>query len=231
MIEAVVFDLDGVIVDSEHLWDEVRLQLTRDWGGTWREDAQQAMMGMSSTEWSRYMHDVLAVDRSPAEINDEVVARMRARYELGLPLLPGAVTAARRLHGAFRLAIASSANRPLIDAVVGIAEISSLFDVTVSSEEVYRGKPAPDVYLEAARRLAVAPECCAAVEDSSNGLRAAAAAGMRVIALPNRHFPPAADALALADVTLGSLDALTELVVSGGDVSTGPPTSSPQRRS
>ncbi len=231
MIEAIVFDLDGVIVDSEHLWDEVRLQLTRDWGGVWREDAQGAMMGMSSTEWSRYMHDALAVDRPPAEINDEVVARMRARYEQDLPLLPGAVAAARRLHSAFRLAIASSANRPLIDAVVRIAAIAPLFDVTVSSEEVDRGKPSADVYLETARRLAVAPERCAAIEDSSNGLRAASAAGMRVIALPNPHFPPATDALALAHVTLRSLDELTEQVVSGGDVSTGPPTSSPQHRS
>jgi HAD superfamily hydrolase (TIGR01509 family) len=231
VIEAVVFDMDGVIVDSEHLWDEVRLQLTRDWGGTWRDDAQQAMMGMSSTEWSRYMRDALAIDRSPAEINDEVVARMRKRYEQGLPLLPGAVAAVRRLHEAFRLAIASSANRPLIDAVLQIAEIATLFDVTVSSEEVPRGKPFPDVYIETARRLGVPPAQSVAIEDSSNGLRAAHAAGMRVLALPNPHFPPAADALALAEVTLDSLDDLTAEVVSGSDVSTGPPTSSPQRRS
>jgi HAD superfamily hydrolase (TIGR01509 family) len=231
MIEAVIFDMDGVIVDSEQLWDDVRLELTRDWGGAWSGDAQQAMMGMSSPEWSRYMHETLGVDRSPEEINEEVVRRMRARYEDDLPLIPGAVDAVVRLHGSVRLAIASSANRPLIDTVARLAGIAPLLDVTVSSEEVTRGKPSPDVYLEAARRLELQPDRCVAVEDSSNGLRAAHAAGLRVLALPNPHFPPAPDALALASSILGSLDELSVEALSILDGSPGPPASSPQRRS
>jgi HAD superfamily hydrolase (TIGR01509 family) len=215
-VDAVVFDLDGVIVDTEHVWDEVREQLTRDWDGTYSAEAQRAMMGMSSTEWSRYMHEELGLRQSPEEINAEVVRRMLARYADDLPLVPGAVAAVDRLVAAgLGLAVASSSNRPLIDAVLASAEIQGAFAAAVSSEEVERGKPAPDVYLEAATRLAVPPQRCAAVEDSTNGLRSAHAAGMRVLAFPNRVYPPADDALALADRVLDSLDELTpELVAS-----------------
>jgi HAD superfamily hydrolase (TIGR01509 family) len=214
-IEAVVFDLDGVLVDSEHVWDEVREELARERGGRWHERAQADMMGMSSTEWSRYMHDVVGLSASPEEINDEVVQRMRARYTDDLPLIDGAVEAVERLAGSFRLALASSSNRPLIDAVLVEAGLERFFEATVSSEEVARGKPAPDVFLEAARRLGVAAERCAAIEDSGNGLRAAHAAGMRVIAIPNRRYPPPAEALALASVRLDSLDDLSPEVVEG----------------
>lgn len=214
MIEAVVFDLDGVIADTEQVWDEVREQLVRERGGRWHERAQADMMGMSSPEWSAYMHDELGLAETPAEINDEVVRRMLARYRSGVPLLDGAVEAVERLADAFPLAVASSSNRPLIEAVLDAAGIAGRFAATVSSEEVARGKPAPDVYLEAARRLGVAPEGCAAVEDSANGLRSAHAAGMRVLALPNAHYPPAPDALELADVVLASLDDLTVAAVS-----------------
>jgi HAD superfamily hydrolase (TIGR01509 family) len=215
VIEAVVFDLDGVIVDSEQVWDDVREQLAKERGGRWHEGAQAAMMGMSSPEWSAYMHDEIGLSGSPQEINDEVVRRLLARYRESLPLIDGAVDAVRRLAAGFTLAVASSSNRPIIDAVLATAEIADLFAVTVSSEEVPRGKPAPDVYLEAARRLGVAPESCAAVEDSANGLRSAHAAGMRVLALPNAHYPPAADALALADVVLASPGELTPAAVRG----------------
>jgi len=214
-IEAVVFDLDGVLVDSEHVWDEVREELARERGGRWHERAQADMMGMSSTEWSRYMHDVVGLSASPEEINDEVVRRMQARYADDLPLIDGAVEAVERLAGSFRLALASSSNRPLIDAVLVEAGLERFFEATVSSEEVARGKPAPDVFLEAARRLGVAAERCAAIEDSGNGLRAAHAAGMRVIAIPNRRYPPPAEALSLADVRLDSLDDLSLEVVEG----------------
>lgn len=209
MIEAVVFDLDGVIVDSEQVWDEVRERLVRERGGRWSETAQADMMGMSSPEWSRYLHDELGLAESPAELNEEVVRRMLVRYREELPLLEGAVAAVERLATEFRLAVASSSNRPLIDVVLEQAAIATHFEATVSSEEVARGKPSPDVYLEAARRLGVDPAGCAAIEDSSNGLQAAHAAGMRAIALPNRHYPPAPDALELADVVIGSLDELT----------------------
>ncbi len=214
-VEAVVFDLDGVLVDSEHVWDEVREELARERGGRWHERAQADMMGMSSTEWSRYMHDVVGLSASPDEINDEVVRRMQARYADDLPLIDGAVEAVERLAGSFRLALASSSNRPLIDAVLVEGGLERFFEATVSSEEVARGKPAPDVFLEAARRLGVEPERCAAIEDSGNGLRAAHAAGMRAIAIPNRRYPPPAEALALANARLDSLDDLSPEVVEG----------------
>jgi HAD superfamily hydrolase (TIGR01509 family) len=213
VIEAVVFDLDGVLVDSEHVWDEVREQLARERGGRWSERAQGDMMGMSSPEWSRYMHEVVGLAESPEEINVEVVRRMLARYRSALPLVGGAVEAVRRLAGSFRLAVASSSNRELIEAVLESAGIAALFEVTVSSEEVARGKPSPDVYLEAARRLDLPPAACAAVEDSSNGIRSAHAAGLSVIAVPNRRYPPAPDALALAGATLASLSELPAALV------------------
>jgi HAD superfamily hydrolase (TIGR01509 family) len=212
MVAAVIFDLDGVIADTEHVWDEVREILVSDWGGTYSPAAQQAMMGMSSVEWSAYLHDVVGLRRSPEEINDEVVRRMLERYRTALPLVEGAVEVVRELARSVPLAVASSSNRPLIDAVLDTAGITACFTATVSSEEVARGKPSPDVYLEAARRLAVAPSSCAAVEDSANGIRAAAAAGMRVIAYPNRHYPPDAPSLALADWVITSLGELVAAV-------------------
>ncbi len=215
-IDAVVFDMDGVLVDTEHLWDEVREQLTEDWGGTYTPEAQEAMMGMSSPEWSRYLHETVGLREQPERINAEVVRRMLERYERDLPVIPGAQDAVRRLVDAgLWLALASSSNRELIDAVLHRLGLASSFTVTVSSEEVARGKPAPDVYLEAARRLEVDPSRCAAVEDSASGIRAAHAAGMRVLAYPNRHYPPSADTLALADVVLESLEELDPAIARG----------------
>ena len=208
-LEAVVFDLDGVILDSEPIWDAVRQELVRDWGGRYSPDAQRTMMGMNSGEWSRYMHERLGLRQSPEEIKAEVVRRMLERYRIHLPLVDGAVAAVRRLAGRFSLAVASSSNRPLIDAVLGLAGIADCFRVTVSAEEVGRGKPAPDVYLEAARQLGVLPARCAAVEDSGNGILAAHAAGMRVFVLPNPHYPPPPETLRLADEVLVALNELT----------------------
>jgi HAD superfamily hydrolase (TIGR01509 family) len=213
VIEAVVFDLDGVIVDSEHVWDEVRQQLAEERGGRWHEEASRDMMGMSSLEWSRYMHDVIGLAEPPEEINAEVVRRLVAVYHEELPLLDGAVEAVQALAARWPLGLASSSNRELIDLVLRVSGLERWFAATVSSEEVERGKPAPDVYLEAARRLNVAAERCAAVEDSENGIRSAKAAGMRVVAIPNPRYPPAEDALAAADVVLPSVAALTPAAI------------------
>ena len=216
MTEAVVFDLDGVLLDSEQVWDEVREKLARERGGRWHEQAQQDMMGMSSPEWSRYMHDVIGLREPPEEINAAVVERMLARYGSAPPLIPGAVDAVRRIGASWPLAIASSSNPELIEVVLRVSGLDASFRATVSSQEVPRGKPAPDVFLEAARRLGVAPERCAVVEDSANGILAGRAAGMRVVAIPNPHFPPGEEALAAADVVLRSLDELTASSVAGG---------------
>ena len=216
MIEAVVFDLDGLLLDTEELWDEARREIAGERGGRWRPEAQRAMMGMSSPEWSRYMHDVIGVPDSPDEIADEVVERMTELYRRQLPLIDGAIEAVHRIGSRWPLGIASSSNRPLIDLFLELTGTRDLFEATVSSEEVAGGKPAPDVYLEAASRLGVPPEACAAIEDSENGIRSAAAAGMRVVAIPNSVFPPSLEALSLAAVVLDSLAELTPESVAAG---------------
>jgi HAD superfamily hydrolase (TIGR01509 family) len=207
-VGSVVFDLDGVLIQSEELWNEVREQLALERGGRSDAQAQRDMMGMSSPEWSRYMHEVVGLPESPDEIMDEVVALMEARYREELPLIPGAVEAVERLAARWPLGLASSSNRVLIDLVLELSGLDRFFKATVSSEEVARGKPAPDVYLEACRRLDVEPTRAAAVEDSHAGIASAKAAGMRVIAIPNPSFPPGDDALANADLVLRSLDEL-----------------------
>ena len=209
MIAGVVFDLDGVLLDSEQIWDAVREQLVRERGGRWHDRAQREMMGMSSTEWSRYLHEELGVPDPPEEISAEVVRRLETIYRERLPVIPGAREAVERLAERWPLGLASSSNRELIELALDLLGIADRFQAIVSSEEVARGKPAPDVYLEAAGRLRVEPDRAAAIEDSHNGIRAAKAAGMRVIVIPNRHFPPGDDALAEADLVLDSLAGLT----------------------
>jgi HAD superfamily hydrolase (TIGR01509 family) len=213
VIEAVVFDLDGLLLNTEQVWDEVREALTRERGGRWHDRAQADMMGMSSTEWSRYMHDELGLREQPEELNRLVVERMLERYRERLPLVDGAVEAVRRIGARWPLGLASSSNRPLIDLALELMGVAKRFRATVSSEEVARGKPAPDVYLEAARRLAVPPERALAIEDSASGIRSAKAAGMRVVAIPNPHFPPPDDVLGEADVVLRDLGELTPAAV------------------
>ena len=212
-IVAVVFDLDGVLVDSESVWNEVRRQFTEENGGQWHEGAQRDMMGMSSVEWSRYLRDRLGVRMEPDRISQAVADRVGEVYRERLPLLPGAAESVRALAAEWPLGLASSSNRHVIDLVLELAGIADDFQATISSEEVGAGKPAPDVYLEAAKRLEVDPTRCAAIEDSSNGLRSARAAGTGVIAVPNRDFPPDPDALELAALVLDSLEELTPAVV------------------
>lgn len=207
-MRACVFDLDGVLVDSEPVWEEVRRAFVAEHGGTWQPDTQSRLMGMSTAEWAAYLRS-LGVGMPAGEIARAVVERMAARYRAGVPLMPGAVETVRRMSGQVTLGLASSSPRTLIDAVLAEAELVECFAATVSTEEVPRGKPAPDGYLEAARRLAVDPGECVAVEDSSNGLRSAHAAGMRVVAVPHPRYPPAPDALALAWRVVPDLDALT----------------------
>ena len=217
MIEAVVFDLDGVIVDSEHVWDAAREVLARERGGHWHENAQTDMMGMSSTEWSRYMHDVIGLKDPPEEISAAVVSRLEATYREELPLIDGAPEAIARLAERWPLAVASSSNRPIINLVLELSGLDRFFRVTVSSEEVQHGKPSPDVYLEAALRLGVDPEHAVAVEDSHNGILAAKAGGMRVVAIPNRRYQPGEGALAEADAVLKDISELTPEAVEGKD--------------
>jgi HAD superfamily hydrolase (TIGR01509 family) len=209
VIEAIVFDVDGVLIDSEPVWERVRRKFVADRGGQWPQDAQDRMMGMSTAEWSAYISEDFGLRLSPSQVAELVVAAMAAEYRVHLPLLPGAVDAVRALSARWPLAVASSAPKSLIEAVLDASGLRPAFSAAVSSEEVPRGKPAPDVYLEATKRLGVPPTACAAVEDSSNGLRSAAAAGLAVIAVPRPEYPPTAEALDQACLVLDSLTELT----------------------
>ena len=210
---AVVFDLDGVLIDSERAWDAVRRAVTAARGGAWTSAATRALQGMSTPEWSRYLVEQLAAAGPPEELAAQVVEEMVEGYRADLPLLPGAVEAVRGLAARWPLGLASSSPPGVISSVLATAGLDGLFRAVVSSDEVARGKPAPDVYQAAARLLGVPAAACVAVEDSANGLRSAAAAGMTVIAVPNPHFPPPPDALALATVVLPTVADLTPDVV------------------
>ena len=209
MIEAVVFDLDGVLVDSEPVWEQVRRQVVAEHGGHWAPGAQRRLMGMSTGEWARYLGEELGVGLPPEQIAALVIERMAARYTEHLPLMPGAVEAVRRLAARWPLGLASSSPPSLIETVLDAASLRSSFMTTMSTEQVSRGKPAPDIYLAVTGQLCQQPRRCAAVEDSTNGLRSAAAAGLHVIAIPHPRYPPDPAALEEAGVVLTSLAELT----------------------
>jgi HAD superfamily hydrolase (TIGR01509 family) len=213
LIQAVIFDLDGLLLDSESAWDGGRKALVAEHGLEWPDGATEAMLGMSSPEWSRHVHEELGVPLDPPEISDRVVKHVLDTYERRLPLLPGAEEAVARIAERWPLALASSSNKQVIDRVMETSGWGRVFRAWVSSEEVGRGKPAPDVFLEAARRIGVEPANAAGIEDSHNGILAARAAGLRVIAIPNHEFPPGPKALQAADVVLGTLAELTPAVV------------------
>ena len=215
MIEAVVFDLDGVIVDSEPVWEQVRRQVVAEHGGHWLPDAQQRLMGMSTGEWARYLSQDLGAGLPPPAVAAMVIERMRARYQDGAPLMPGAAGAVRELATRWPLGLASSSPPALIDAVLDGAGLRDCFRVALSTEQVNRGKPAPDIYLAVTGQLGFPPEACAAVEDSTNGLRSAAAAGLQVIAVPHPRYPPDPAALHVARLVLAGLAELTVQTVAG----------------
>ena len=208
-IDAVIFDLDGVLIDSEPVWEEVRRALVAERGGTWQPDSQKRLMGMSTREWARYLSEDLGVGLAPDEVAGLVIDRMEQRYRVRLPLLPGATTTVERMAERWPLGLASSSPPRLIRVVLEAAGLLHHFATAISTEEVARGKPAPDVYLAAAAKLAVAPGRCVAIEDSTNGLRSASAAGLRLIAVPRPEYPPGPDALAAADLVLFGLRQLT----------------------
>ncbi|MET8305230.1 HAD family phosphatase [Micromonospora sp. NPDC005173] len=209
MVDAVVFDLDGVIVDSEPVWEEVRRAYVAAHGGTWQPDTQRRLMGMSTGEWAHYLSGELGVTRTAQQVADEVVEEMTRRYREHVPLIDDADQVVRRLAARWPLGLASSSPTRLIAAALAATDLTDAFAATLSTEETERGKPAPDVYLAVARRLGVDPARCVAVEDSSNGVRSAASAGMGVVAVPHGAYPLDPDAARLAAVTLGGIDELS----------------------
>lgn len=213
MVSGVVFDLDGVLLDSEPVWEDVRHSLVAEAGGTWTPEAQRRLMGMNTREWAEFLSQELGTGLDPDSTAAVVIDRMRGRYRDRLPLLPHARTAVRRIGARWPLALASSSPRELIDAVLDLSGLARHFAAVVSSDEVLHGKPAPDVYLHACARLAAEPRQCVAVEDSTNGLRAARDAGLAVIAIPQASNPPDADELARANRVLHDLSDLTVALV------------------
>lgn len=211
--EAVIFDMDGIIIDSEENWERARLAVVAEFGGNYHPRMARDLMGMSPPEWSVYLRDRVGIPLSAERIRAEVVRQLVADYERDRPFFPGAIDAVRGLSKRWPIGIASSSGRDLIDLVVRLADLGDAVAVTVSAVEAGRGKPAPDVYLRAAELLGTEPRACAAVEDSSNGIRAGKNAGMRVIAIPTAAFPAAPDALALADTVLTSIGELTPAAV------------------
>ncbi|MEV0425334.1 HAD family phosphatase [Micromonospora sp. NPDC050495] len=215
MVDAVLFDLDGVLVDSEPVWEEVRRAYVAAHGGTWQPDTQRRLMGMSTAEWAAYLSGELGVDRSAEQVAAEVVAEMTRRYAQRVPLIDDADVVVRRMAARWPLGLASSSPTRLIAAALDAMGLTDAFGATLSTEETARGKPAPDVWLAVAARLGVDPARCVAIEDSSNGVRSAAAAGMRVVAVPHGSYPLDPDAAALAAVLLPAIGALTPELVAG----------------
>jgi len=208
-----VFDLDGVIIDSEQLWHDVRREFALAHGGRWDDDDQLAMMGANSLQWAARMREHNGVNLTDQEIYEGIIAGLREAYARHLPLIPGAREVISALAPFYRLGVASSSPRELIEYVLELAGLRSCFFAVVSSDEVAVGKPAPDVYREACRRLSVSPSNAAAVEDSTSGIEAAARAGLAVIAIPNPSYPPSPEAVALARVVLRSITELSPALV------------------
>ncbi|MDO5737121.1 MAG: HAD family phosphatase [Propionibacteriaceae bacterium] len=212
--QAIIFDMDGTLMETEEQWDVVRRQLAADAGITWPEEATRAMMGMSTPEWSEYLVSFVGLPYSAPEAAEKTIDAMAQHHREGVELLPGAIESVRRMAERYPLAIASSSPRRLIDAGVEAMGIGDLLSATVSTEEVAAGKPAPDGFLRAAELLGVDPAACLAIEDSTNGVLSALEAGMQVVCIPPTFHPPSDDVLARTTV-LDSLDELTFELIEG----------------
>jgi HAD superfamily hydrolase (TIGR01509 family) len=214
---AVIFDLDGVLVDAEIWWDEVRIAFAARHGRTWTEADRAAIMGANSFGWSTTMRQRLDLhDLSRETIELDIVEAMVERYKAhGAPVIRDAVQTVRRTAGSIPVAVASSGHPAVIAAALESLGIVDAFATVVSSDEVPVGKPAPDVYLLAAGRIGVAPDACLVVEDSLNGVLAGRAAGMTVVLIPNASIPPAPGAREAATFVLDRIGLLDLDALSG----------------
>ena len=206
-IEAVIFDMDGVLVDSEVYWDKSRVEFARDRGKTWTDDYQRLAMGRSTVGWATVMREKLQLDESIDDIIAEMKGRVIARYERRMPTRPDAIESVHRMKQHFRVGLASGSPTEIIKSVLRITGLDQVFEVMIYGDDIPRGKPAPDIYLEAMAQLGVLPHVTVGIEDSANGLRSLKAAGMAAVAAPSPDFPLPPEILELADARIDTLEA------------------------
>ncbi len=191
MIVAVIFDMDGLLVDSEPAWYRARVDLAGEHGTIWTETDQIAMAGVHTDVWVDALYDKLEGKLSRQQVLDGIVGRMVGYYEAGeVPILPGADEALGACADRFRVALASGSTTALIEACLAGAGWRDHFEALISSDEVEHGKPAPDVYLQLIARMGLDPATTAVIEDSGAGIKAGKAAGAKVIAVPNPSTHP-----------------------------------------
>jgi len=205
-LQAIIFDMDGLLVDSEPCWEQARRNMAAEYGRDWTADDQRHVMGVSTATWANYMIERLGLKMTPQALIERIVSDMQAVYRRQIPFMPGAIQAVRLAASHYPTGLASGSERRLIETVVNDAALLGQFQAVVCSDKLARGKPAPDIYLETARQLGLSPEACLCVEDSSNGILAGKAAGMKVIAVPDGRFQPNREVIRQADIVLKSLD-------------------------
>jgi beta-phosphoglucomutase-like phosphatase (HAD superfamily) len=205
-MQAIIFDMDGLLVDSEPCWDAARKTWAAERGVDWGPEDHRACMGVSTAVWADYMIRRLELDLTREQVIDRVVAGMRDIYSRGIPYKPGAVGAVARAAACCPVGLASGSEKSLIQMMLADRPMAGKFMAWVCTDDMARGKPAPDVYLECARQLGVDPRACVCLEDSGAGIQSGKAAGMKVIAVPDPRFPPKPEILAMADVVLNSLE-------------------------
>lgn len=205
-IKAVIFDMDGVLVDSEVYWAEARVEYARDIGKVWGGDDHRLVMGRATLEWARVMQQYLALEKPPEVIASEMIDRMGTKYAARMPVRPGAIEAVHLAGKHYRVGLASGSPTALINRVMELTGLDKVFETIVYGDDIPNGKPAPDIYIEAMRRLDVSSTEAIGVEDSANGIRALKAAGMYAIAAPSPDFPLPPDVAAMADTLIESLE-------------------------
>lgn len=205
MIEAIIFDMDGLLIDSEPVWDKARGIMAAEAGIDWNTDDHKAVMGVSTHEWVSYMTARLKLDMSPESLEKHIVDQMVSLYEQQIPYFPGAVEAVALSADHYITGLASGSPRGLIDTVTGDKALKGKFNAIISGDQVENGKPSPDIYLAVTEMLGVAPSKCVCLEDSGNGILAGKNAGLKVIAVPDSRFSPSMEKLNQADVILASL--------------------------
>ncbi len=208
-LQAVLWDMDGVLMDSEACWFESRIEFAERFGKIWTMNDQRVAMGRSTIEWAEVMRERLSLDLTLDQIMEEVITLVMDRLGERLPVLPGALEAVKLTATRYPIALASGSPTRVIDHVLNITGLHKVFQAVVYGDDMTRGKPDPEIWLTAADKLGVDVTLCAGIEDSGNGIRSLRAAGVYTIAVPSPGFPLSPDVLALADRVLPSLEHFT----------------------